>query len=227
MNDLLTAQAVFTNLEARRRDLIAVGRDLADERCAAALAAYGGAGDEKARVRLEEIATALDAHARELTSLDCALKAAADNVARAQEAIAQSADDERRKRVGALLTAIEECAPGLDEMTGTASTSSAPTSQPRRFVSNPPLRVRLGGLLVDLVHELRALGLDAAWVPQRWDVSSQAEMPQAVNDMARSGSWRVAVDRIPWAERRTFKGILRGLARIIRAEIGEQTKRAA
>jgi hypothetical protein len=79
----------------------------------------------------------------EIEGIDGAIAEANKRLTAARAAVARLDAQERRKRVVTLLVAIEECAPGLDVMTGSASVSTMPQSEQRRFLSNPPLRCKL------------------------------------------------------------------------------------
>ena len=81
------ANAVVTDLEAKRGDAVRRGTDLADERSSIAFAAHT-TNDEQANKRLQEIHLAISMHASELASLDAAIRAASTKVDVAKSALA-------------------------------------------------------------------------------------------------------------------------------------------
>ena len=81
------AQAIVSDLEAKRGDAVRRGTDLADERSAIAFQAHT-TNDEKAAKRLQEIHSAIAVHGSELASLDAALRAAGEKVDTAKAAVA-------------------------------------------------------------------------------------------------------------------------------------------
>lgn len=65
-------------------------------------------------------------------------------------------NDEKAKRIHALLDNLEMLAPQLDEGVGSRATSAMPTSEPFRYYSNPPLQTKTATLVNAVLMELGA-----------------------------------------------------------------------
>jgi uncharacterized coiled-coil protein SlyX len=89
-NNITEVQKIIAQLEKKRAVCIKHGTELNNERANVALDAH--TGDAKARKRLDEINVAVATHQSELQSLDAALRAAADKLAKARDHEARSAD---------------------------------------------------------------------------------------------------------------------------------------
>jgi hypothetical protein len=116
-----TAQAVVSDLEAKRAACVAYGTELADERGNVALAAH--TGDEQAAKRMQDIHQAIAVHGSELASLDAALRAAGAKVEAAGAALAverQKADAIKLRHVSrAFVNQLRKIDKALDDLVNT------------------------------------------------------------------------------------------------------------
>jgi hypothetical protein len=109
------AEATIAKLEAKRAACVRQGTELQDERTSLAYSAHAN-NDAKATRRLEEVHAAIATHASELQSIDAALKAAAEKLAKAREHEAQKADRALAKEVKQVCSQFVARAERLDEL---------------------------------------------------------------------------------------------------------------
>ena len=91
MSTVEKAEGVVAALERKREACLRAGVELQDERTALAFSAHAD-GDAKAKSRLEVVHGLIATHSSELASLDAALRAAAERLAKARQAEAARTD---------------------------------------------------------------------------------------------------------------------------------------
>ena len=108
------AQAVISNLEAKRDALVERGRQLDQVRASYAFAAHAR-NDETARRKLDQVHRETAEHGSELASIDAALVTARQKLEAAQQHEAKQAAREQAKELRLVLDQFVETATQLDE----------------------------------------------------------------------------------------------------------------
>ncbi len=187
------AEAIVTKLEAKRAACVKQGTELHDEQANIALSAH--TGDAKARKRLDEINSEIAVHSSELQSLDAALRAAGDKLARAKEHEAKTEDRQRATALRRELGKFREHGAALD------AAAAAIAAHGRE------LQIAL--------TNMRALGC-ASPNHQQVDVLGYHAMATALMQTP----WAKRFEHLPPNQRRTFGSLIDAWSTAIENNIG-------
>jgi hypothetical protein len=219
MTDVEIAERIIAGLQDQRDRAAEQVKKMSAERQAWAYAAHVD-GSEQAKTKLDALNKSMAETATTIASLEASLVEAKRRLDAAKTAARASDAEERRRVVHGLPQELEACGPAMDRMV------ERPEGGLRR-VNDPPSRVKISVLLGSLFVELRALGVTEARFPAwRYDVCAWQDLRKAILDTMHAG-WPGPAQRVTARERDNFSSLLAAVARIVRANLGEQTTERA